>query len=286
MSGTVSNESRVNSAIEPPWRGEAADAYGRAGGPNSDIQAFEAAIEDLLAALRSQQGSGGGTDASPSDTMPVSAMATSTPSTSTPSTGTPSTGSIPSSTPPSTPTPSGSTATSTTTGANDPSGGQVANIDGGNVDGVGVVEKVDNNTGAAAKFGWENSSGQLVGVLNLQNGQSGEFDVNAAGPDGKSARLIELNPDGTIPAQSNLDEQNVTLDPNGTIQNSPDVSEITAGSDPTKITITDGNGKTVGNGAPGGAYWYPTEDQQTNPADNPMTMAMDTSNFYNNDFTD
>ena len=63
------------------------------------------------------------------------------------------------------------------------------------------------------------------------------------------------------------------------------MSEITAGDDPTRITITDGNNKTVGNGAPGGAYLYPTQDQQADPANNPMTMAMDTSNVYTNDFS-
>ena len=97
--------------------------------------------------------------------------------------------------------------------------------------------------------------------------------------------MIKLNADDTFPAQSNLDGQNVTTNPNGTIQNSPDVSEITSGNDPTKITITDGNGKTVGNGVPGGAYLYPMQDQQVDPANNPMTMAMDTSNSYDNNFT-
>lgn len=164
-------------------------------------------------------------------------------------------------------------------------GGTNVNIDGGNAQGLGVTETVANNTGAAAEFGWENAQGRLVGTLDLSNGQSGTFDVNAAGADGKSARLIKLDADGSIPVQSNLDEQNVTTNPNGSIQNSPDVSEITSGNDPIKITITDGNGKTVGNGAPGGAYLYPTQDQQVDPADNPMTMAMDTSNRYVNDFT-
>ena len=164
-------------------------------------------------------------------------------------------------------------------------GGTTVNIDGGNAQGLGVTETVDNNTGSAATFGWENAQGQLVGTLDLQNGQAGTFDVNAAGADGKSARLIKLNSDGSIPVQSNLDEQNVTTNPNGTIQNSPDVSEITSGDDPTKITITDGTGKAVGNGAPGGAYLYPTQDQQVDPANNPMTMAMDTSNSYDNNFT-
>ena len=107
--------------------------------------------------------------------------------------------------------------------------------------------------------------------------------MNAAGADCTSARLIKLNADGSIPAQSNLDEQNVTTNPNGTIQSSPDVSEITADNDPTRIMITSGNGKTVGNGVPGGAYLYPTQDQQTDPANNPMTMAVDKSNFYNNE---
>ena len=32
------------------------------------------------------------------------------------------------------------------------------------------TEKVDNNTGGTATFGWDNPQGQLVGTLALQNG--------------------------------------------------------------------------------------------------------------------
>ncbi len=166
-----------------------------------------------------------------------------------------------------------------------PASGQNIDIDGGNVSGHGVVEQVDNNTGAAARFGWENAQGKVVGELDLQNGQKGTFKVNADGADGKSARLIKLNTDGSIPAQSNLDEQNVATNPNGSPQVSVDVSEITAGSDPTKIRITDGKRKSIGNGAPGGAYLYPTQDQITDPNQNPNTGAMDPSGFYDNNFT-
>ncbi len=242
-----------------------ASEFGGAGG-RTTIEALEAVLEDFLKVLESGQASCGVSASSASASSEAMAPSVATAS--------PVQASVSPSLPPS------------TTGDVAMQSGTTVNIDGGNANGLGVTEQVDNNTGSTATFGWENAQGQLAGTLDLRNGQSGTFDVNAAGADGTSARLIKLNADGSIPTQSNLDEQNVTTNPNGTIQSSPDVSEITAGNDPTKITITDGNGKTVGNGAPGGAYLYPTQDQQTDPANNPMTMAMDRSNVYNNDFTD
>ncbi len=163
--------------------------------------------------------------------------------------------------------------------------GSSVDIDGGNVSGHGVIEQVDNNTGAAARFGWENAQGKLVGEQDLQQGQTGSFDVNADGPDGKSARLIKLNQDGSIPDSSNLDEANLAVNPDGSLQVSQDVSQITAGNDATQIQITDGNGQLSGNNAPGGAYQYPMQDQVPDPSGNPMKMAMDTSKFYDNNFT-
>ena len=248
-------------------------AYERGGaGEKATIEALEAVLEDFLAVLEDGQASRNPGAPSASASSPASTFPAST----SPEAPAPAASPIQTPVPPSPP--------AATNGAARPSG-PVVDIDGGNAQGLGVTERVDNNTGAAARFGWENAQGRLVGTLDLQNGRSGTFDVSAAGADARSARLIKLNADGSIPTQSNLDEQNLTTNPNGTIQSSPDVSEITAGNDPIRITITDGNGKTVGNGAPGGAYLYPTQDQQADPANNPMTMAMDTSNVYNNDFT-
>jgi hypothetical protein len=296
MSGTLSQ-----SVSFPPLGGiQPTEAFGTGGLSNaqSEIKQFEAAIAELLQALEQQQGGqsqagqpqggqsgapdGGGS--SPADAAAPSPGAS-------PSAGSPAapspvddaaapTSASPATSSPITSSPAGAPGTT----PNAASGGSVA-IDGGNASGHGVTEQVDNNTGSAARFGWENAQGQIVGELDLKNGQSGSFDVNADGPDATSARLIKLNPDGSIPAQSNLDEQNLAVNPNGSLQVSADVSEITAGSDPTQIQITDGAGKTVGNGAPGGAYLYPTEDQQSDPANNPMTMAMDTQAFYDNNFT-
>ncbi len=272
MSSSLDGVSTATRPIDPVER--SAPSTDPGGGGNAEIQAFEAAVEDLLKALESQRSGGG-------------AAGSSSPAGSSPGAGPSSSGqsnagdsAIPGSTPAGAP----STTAGGGGGVGTGTGGQTVNIDGGNANGHGVTERVDDNTGAAATFGWENAKGQLIGSLHLQNGQSGVFDVNAGGPDATSARLIKLNPDGSIPAQSNLDEQNVALGANGQVQNSADVSEITAGGDPTKITIT-ANGKTVGNGAPGGAYVYPTQDQQSNPANNPMTMAMDTARSYDNDFT-
>ena len=256
-------------------------------GSQSALRQFEAAIADLLQALEQQQrqqpapqsdsgnndragGSGAG-DAPAAEAVPTSALKSSA-------------ASIPQAS--AAASAIYSTQPSSASSPFSASSGQTVNIDGGDASGHGVTEQVDNNTGSSALFGWENAQGQVVGELNLQNGQTGRFHVNAEGPDATSVRLIKLNRDGTIPAHSNIDEQNLAVNPNGSLQVSPDVSEITAASDPTQIQVTDGAGKTVGNGVSGGAYLYPTQDQESNPASNPMTMAMDTQSFYDNNFFD
>ncbi len=124
-----------------------------------------------------------------------------------------------------------------------------------------------------------------MGEARAAHGKHREYRVSAA-----EARLIKLNGDGSIPDASNLDTPISTKPTSPATRTARCRSRPTGArsrreADPTQIKITDGDGKSVGNGASGGACQYPTRDQVADPKGNPMTMAMDKSNFHDNSFS-
>ena len=153
--------------------------------------------------------------------------------------------------------------------------GQTVSIDGGSA----VTQRIVNNTGHEQKFAFL-ENGQVKGLLDLQAGQSGNFTYDNA----PSARIEEATASGAVLPDEALDELNTT---DG--KTSADVSKIDspsgAGGKPVNITITDGAGKSVGDGALGGDYWHPNDDQSRDPATNPMSMTLDPSRVYTNTFS-
>ncbi len=131
-------------------------------------------------------------------------------------------------------------------------GGQQISVDGAQPGGDSVNLNVVNNTGQNQTYAITNSQNQVVSKVTLPPGGKATFVCAPSDANTKSARLQQLNSDGSLKANPKLCEFNLTGPGNTAINvsnnNFAGVTGTSGGVDSTKILVADDQGQSVGDG--------------------------------------